>query len=246
MRPEESKTRGRAVRFRSRINWRRNSCRTGTLLGMLGLAMYLAFVSEAKSPAWKNKDWTRWTAQDCLEVLRDSPWGSTIVTGGDNAWNRVGTTGPIADVVSSLIIRQVIVRQHQLGIGYGPEQMKQDALCLSENFDDRLVFRLSGSLVFKTPPDLIVSGKSVHPIEGPKVGAPACVSDWGNDISYPKFVDGKSIFHPGENKLVIKTNLNDQPSPITRGGRYEGQFIPVNSSFEFNTKNMVYKGQSDF
>ena len=124
--------------------------------------------------------------------------------------------------------------------------MKQDAMCLSENFDDRIVFRLSGSLVFKTPPDLTVSGKIVHPLEGPSVGATACVSDWGNDISYPKFVDGKSIFRPGENKLVIHTNANDQPSTIGRGGRYEAQFIPVNSSFEFNTKNMVYKGKPDF
>jgi hypothetical protein len=209
-------------------------------------AVFFALTSTAGSTSWKEKDWTQWTKEDCKQVLSDSPWASAIAIGGDNAQNRVGTFGPVADVVSALVVRQAIVRQHQLGPGYGPEQIQRDAVCLGESFDDQIVFRFSGSLVFRTPPDLIVSGARIHPLEGPKVGATACVSDWGNDIAYPKSVDGKSIFKSSQEKLVIKTDLNTQPSPASRDGRNDSQFIPVNSSFEFNTKSMVYKGKPDF
>jgi hypothetical protein len=179
-------------------------------------------------------------------VLGDSPWASTIAIGGDNSENRVGTFGPVANVVSALVVRQAIVRQHQIGSGYGPQQSQQDAACLTARFDDRIIFRFSGSVVFRTPPDLIVSGSRIHPLQGPAAGATTCISDLGNDISYPKYADGKSIFKSGHEKLAIKTDLNAQPSPASKDGRNDSQFIPVNSSFEFNTKSMVYKGKPDF
>lgn len=218
----------------------------GAIAGIVAFGVVLALTTTARSESWKHKDWTQWTNEDCLQVVRESPWASTIAVGGDNAWNRVGTWGPTADVVSSLVVRQAIVRQHQLGFAYGPEQVKQDSVCLNENFDDRIVIRFSGSPVFKSPPDVVVSGRQVHPLEGPKVGATTCVSDWGNDIAYPKFLDGKAIFQRGQSKFVIKTDLNAQPSPGGGGGRYEGQFIPVDSRFEFDLKNMVYKCKPDF
>lgn len=241
-------------RFRSRINWRRNFCRTGTLFGMLGLAMSLAFVSKAKSPAWKDKDWTQWTKEDIQEILSDSPWASTIAIGDYNAADRVGTWGPTALVVSSLVVRQALARERELGVrwpmpgSYRPEPIEQQyGACLTESFGDRIVLRFSDSGIFiKTPPDLIVSGRKVPPLPGYRANSDTCAIGGPYDVSYPKVMDGKPVFKPGKSKLVINTKLNIQPTQTGRPGRDDSQFIPIDTRFEFNVKNMVYKGKPDF
>jgi hypothetical protein len=221
---------------------------------MTALCAFLALTSTGRSSSWKNKDWTQWTKEDCQQILSDSPWASTIAIRDFNAQNRVGTSGPTALIVSSLVVRQAILRLDQLGpqttfVPGQPQRVdyqQEDAECLSEKFGDRIVVRFSESSIFKTPPNLMVSGRKVPALPGFRANSDTCSIGGPHDVSYPKVVNGKPVFQPDKSKLVIDTKLNIQPTQSERPGRDDSQFIPVDTRFEFSMKNMVYKGKPDF
>ena len=120
-------------------------------LGIFVAAIFLTSSSTARSSPWKDKDWTKWTEQDCKRILTDSPWTSQIIVLFANS----GPDGPEdsrAVVESSLVVRQALSK-------LGPEDT-----CVDEKFDDRIVIHFSEDDLFKTPPDLIVSGRKIPPV----------------------------------------------------------------------------------
>ena len=92
--------------------------------------------------------------------------------------------GPTAFIISSLVVRQALTR-------YG----EKDTACLTESFDDRIIVRFSEQDIFKKPPDLDVSGKKISPLAEHRANSAGC--SFGSDaaeFSYPRFVNGKSVF----------------------------------------------------
>ena len=243
-------------RFHFSVDRRGNLRRTFILLGILILAMSQAFESSATAPPWEAKDWTNWTFQDCQQILTDSPWAVTygvhpVISHDYRPGKDIVTYSPATAIVSSsLVIRQVYLRQQVLIQGKDPhltaertqqgvKQFEQKAAaCLNQNFDDRILITINGASVddFKTPPDMVVSDRKYPPFQimenDPRTNTCTEHILTANTpqitYAYPRVVNGKSIFGPGDKKFSIKT-----PSTWTR-------------DFEFNIQKLIYKGKPDF
>jgi hypothetical protein len=212
------------------------------LLGTLILAMLASFPSAAGNSPWKDKDWKQWTPEECKKILTDSPWAWQIVTGYSYGPDGNTTLGPTAIIASSLVVRQAHARLN-------PSENN----CLNEKFDDRVVVRFSqtdvinGRIVvgfnpsdlFDSPPDLIVSGRKIPPLPDHRQNSAACLIGAGDDISYPRVINGKPVFKPGKNIIEFQTNVKLGPNDRAYPVQYD-------TKFRFNTKNMVYKGKPDF
>jgi hypothetical protein len=178
---------------------------------------------------WLTKDWHDWTPEECHQILTDSPWTSQIILVFAHVGTEPGPLGPRAVIVSSLAVRQA---RASLGID-GPQ-----FTCVSERFDDRVVIRFSEGDLFKSPPDLIVSGRRIPPLAGHRPNSDSCSIGGGSDISYPRVLNGQAVFKSGKNNLEIQTNVGieyDRNNPVE-----------IDTRFRFNTKNMLYKGKPDF
>src|SRR5450755_381838 len=124
-----------------------------TSLAILVIASLAAITSTATNvPVWDAKDWTQWTDADCELILTKSPWVSTSNWNGPNAYEKGGQSQAVAQIVSSLVIRQAAVRQAQLQMDHDhmqPDAKKQfdkdAAACLNQNVGDRIVIGLDAS-----------------------------------------------------------------------------------------------------
>jgi hypothetical protein len=217
------------LQFRSLADHDRNLHRSGVLLAVVIAVIFLAFPSAAgTSSPWKDKDWTQWNFDDCVQILTDSPWASEMVDPYPHGDLEAKWRGPTAFIVSSLAVRQALIR-------YG----EKDGPCLSESFDDRIIVRFSERDIFKKPPDLDVSGKKIPPLTEHRPNSTTCVLGSGAaEFSYPRVVNGKPIFKNGGSSVVINTDM-DLPAIFSPNSQFDPRFT-------FNTKNMVYKGKPDF
>ncbi|MFZ0819337.1 MAG: hypothetical protein WAM91_04660, partial [Candidatus Acidiferrales bacterium] len=73
------------------------------------------FVLSVAAQSWQQKDWKQWTAADCKELLNSSPWVSSGSSHG--SIHR-------AIIISSLVIREAMLRQEELHHNY--EKMSPD------------------------------------------------------------------------------------------------------------------------
>ena len=225
----------------------------GMSVGIVAFSVFVALTSTARSSSWKDKDWTQWTKQDCQEILWYSPWASFIKQVSQPR-DRVSTPVPTprAIVRSSLVVRQVFARLGQMDPHFTfPDMPGQQVVgggdidCINEDFGDRIVVRFfNEDGVFKTPPDLIASGRKIPPLPGHRANSATCAIGGGSDVSYPRMMSGKPVFKPGKNSLVIKTDLDIRPPGI--GPADYWPFAQVDTRFTFDTKDMVYKGRPDF
>jgi hypothetical protein len=197
-------------------------------LGILIAAIFVTSSNAASSAPWKNKDWTRWTPQDCKRILTNSPWTSQIVQVFDHIGPYPGPMGPKAVIVSSLAVRQA---RSVLGLD------GSRYTCVTERFDDRIVIRFSEDDLFTVLPDLIVSGRKIPPLPTHRENSATCPIGGGSDISYPKILNGQAVFKPGKNSLSIQTHVSIPSSDNP---------VEVDTKFRFSTNDMIYKGKPDF
>lgn len=201
------------------------------------VAMFAALTSTATSvPVWDAKDWTQWTAEDCDLILTKSPWVSTASWNGPNAYEKGGQSQSVAQIVSSLIIRQASVRQAQIQVDHDhmdakakEEFDKSAAACLAQNVDDRIVIGMDAdaqSDESKLAGNVEVSKRTIPLTQ---------VTDWISSnpcpfyavvVSIPRTLDGKPAIVPGDKKLEIKG--------------------PTLRHFSFDVQKMIYKGKLDF
>jgi hypothetical protein len=220
----------------SQIGWRNNLRQFFTPLAILVVAAFAAFTSTATNvPPWDAKDWTQWTEQDCELILSNSPWVSTNSSNGPNSYEKGGQSKSVAQIASSLIIRQASVRQAQLQQDRDHMDAKakqqfdeQAAACLNQNVTDRIVIGLDADA--QTGDSVggeVAISKRTYPISQ--------VTDWiaSNPcpfypvvISIPRVTGGNPAIGPGDKKLEIK-------SPSIR-------------HFSFDLQKMTYKGKPDF
>ena len=217
----------------------------GVGLGIISLTVLLAVSVFAES--WENKDWTQWSSQDLYHILEASPWavvGPEVTTSSTKSPGRAydSTYIPTAQMVSSLVVRQALVRQAQLLQHYDkmkPQEKQQfdqmAANCLSLKLDDRIIVRGTGLYApGGSLPDLVVSGRTVHPFPHPQGNAispcPYILGDIeaqantklpADDVIFPRVVDGKPVIQPDDKNFKI-------------------------GDFTFNAQKMIYKGKLDY
>src|SRR5579864_1779501 len=84
-----------------------------TPLAIFFIATLAALTSTATNvPPWDAKDWTQWTDADCELILTKSPWVSTSNSNGPNSYEKGERVQAVAQIVSSLVIRQARSEEH--------------------------------------------------------------------------------------------------------------------------------------
>jgi len=208
-----------------------------TPLAILIVATLATLTSTATTvPVWDAKDWTQWTAEDCDLILTKSPWVSTASWNGPNAYEKGGQSQSVAQIVSSLIIRQASVRQAQIQVDHDhmdaaakKEFDQSAAACLAQNVDDRIVIGMDANAQSD-------ESKLAGNVEISKRTIPLTqVTDWiaSNPcpfyavvVSIPRTLDGKPSITAADKKFEIK-----------------GQTL---RHFSFDVQKMMYKGKLDF
>jgi hypothetical protein len=213
-------------------------------LGLFSLTILVATSMMAAS--WETKDWTQWSSQDCFHILKYSPWAvqGAMVTDTDfkSPGHTVDTTfSPLAQIISSLVIRQAIVRQAQFDQHYDkmkPQEKQQfdqmAATCLGLKLDDRIIVRADGprTTLFMTP-YIVVSGRKILAIQSPQRNAVSpCtfpfvnVSNTNHDLVFPRVADGEPVIQAGDKKMIV--------------------YAPWGNQFQFDLGKMTYKGKLDY
>ena len=201
------------------------------VLGLVSLGALLSI--PARAQAWEKKDWTQWTIQDCKFILLGSPWA---VKGSEEVPNKhIDSSGeivydsflPTAQMSSSLVIRQALVREAQLLQRYDKMSLQKRkafdqkaATCLGNTYDDRFIIQI----VFGTIPGpfrLYVDGRRIEARELRQASISPCRNQSGTSIAFPRVVDGKPVIQPGDKELKV-------------------------GDFTFNIEQMFYKGKLDF
>ena len=208
-----------------------------TPLAVCIIATLAALTSTATNiPPWDAKDWTQWTDADCELILTKSPWVSISSSNGPNSYEKGEHVQAVAQIVSSLVIRQAAVRQAQIQMDHDhmqPDAKKQfdkdAAACLNQDVSERIVIGLDANASngdSNVTGEVFISKRS-YPITQ--------VSDWiaSNPcpfypvvISIPRVTGGNPAIGPADKKLEIKS--------------------PSLHNFSFDPQKMMYKGKPDF
>ncbi len=208
-----------------------------TPLAIFAIATLAAITSTATSvPVWDAKDWTQWTNEDCELILSKSPWVSTVSTNGPGSYEKGEKVQAVAQVVSSLVIRQAAIRQAQIQVDHdhmdakAKQQFDQQATaCLNQDVGDRIVFGIdaNGQTDNSKVGGEVEISKRRYPLTQ--------VSDWiaSNPcpfyavvVSIPRAEGGNPAIGSADKKLQFKS--------------------PGFSNFSFDTQKMIYKGKPDF
>jgi hypothetical protein len=217
----------------------------------VSLGALLAISVTAKS--WQQKDWKQWTFNDCFHILSASPWGTS--GGGTGPYDfYTNSSGPdsgvLVFIVSAHVARQALVREMELSELYrkmdpAARQIadRKAETCLSQTFNDQIVLHvdpgtIDGSIMFAS------DGKRVPriPVDAPFDSVSGwrsitrqCVGELtgfymaGQDIAFPRIVDGKPTIKPGDRTIRIEYGNR---SPVLE--------------FDFRVEKMIYHGKPDY
>src|SRR5579863_6436658 len=117
---------------------------------VVGLAILTAlFGIVAPAEPWDQTDWKQRTTKDVHKILYGSPWVSNCCrewVGGKYADEDAAHLGYSASIVSSLVVRQALVRRMEFDKRYkrldlaGRQEVEHRiAACLDQRFDDQIV-----------------------------------------------------------------------------------------------------------
>ena len=215
--------------------------------------------NSALGQVWEKKQYTEWSKNDCLKILRESPWASTY--GAETSLlNRptapqVGASGalPLVSVTAVFLsakpVRQAMVRAQQLEQGH--EKLSADQ---EKSFEER-----ANRFVNTEFPDAIL-------VQVSHVGAQFFLmgilrylkgqSEEGLKNNLALVVAGKRVLPEqvtispsgAEIQIVYPRRLNGEPivTPATKEIRLELIYPVERVSFTFQIKKMMWKGQITF
>lgn len=204
-------------------------------VGLVILTALLAITAFAES--WEKKDWTQWSSQDCYHILSASPWavvGPILTDYYTKSPGQIGETTytPTAQMATSLVIREGLVRQAQLLQHYHKMTAQQrqafDAkanTCLSKTYDDRFVVHIIGAAI-PGPFRLFVDGRQVPAVTLLPASISPCISRFSTTVAFKRVVDGKPVIQDGAKKIQMMN--------------------PSDYTFTFNAEKMIYKGKLDY
>jgi hypothetical protein len=208
------------------------------LLAVSGVAQ-----TAKKEPSWVAKDWTQWSAWDCENILRYSPWAYYLDPGGRETKptlyaNMQGESSwELVVLQSALPIRQAHLRELQLERHYdrmNPLKKKtfdeEHSKDLVEGDDDRIVVTWSSGINSNAEdpsgqvslPSLPASqmaiklsdGRLVMPIE---INASDHYGDYGVvEYIFPRTIDGRPLYT--ERDKIFMLVLGDILLPYRSGG----------------------------
>jgi hypothetical protein len=257
----------------------RAKARVFALLLLSTLAICLVAARPA-SPAdkpkpWVTKDWTRWTADDCLYVLNGSPWVLQTI-------ENLPSSGPLSDYRMSLVqlrsalpIRQALLRQIQLEKHYDGMSDRE-----KQEFDTKYTAELpgieSGNVV------VVIRNGSVEPPQplkrndphsdvtvGPQIARQAALLANGNFVNpvqtietnyhftqineftnqfeyiFPRAAVGRPLFSSGDSSLII--SLGAPLAVDKKTGKVQAQaFQSSGPNFIFSISDLMYKGKLEY
>ncbi|MEK6279191.1 MAG: hypothetical protein AABN95_02450 [Acidobacteriota bacterium] len=84
-----------------------------------GLITTLLVGPVAGQRIWEKKPYTKWTLSEVMRILSDSPWAQTAIQTTRFSYNVPGQSySATVRLRSALTVRQALVRQKQLAVGY--------------------------------------------------------------------------------------------------------------------------------
>jgi hypothetical protein len=240
------------------------------IVGSLAVA---AFVSHAgiartttKDPSWVAKDWTKWTTQDCIEVLNWSPWVHVERSGSGFADPNVTLN---IQFRSALPIREAFLRQTQLENRYDKMNAKK-----KQAFDQQHAADLAGDdnvLVYISNISHWTAMSSFDNDNAPYADRPANpprefalkLSDgilvmptkitvlkdgeFENECLYifPRTVNGKPVFTASDS--VLESGFGGPLDIDNKTKEAELQsFSHVYPAFTFKISDLMYKGKLEY
>jgi hypothetical protein len=216
-----------------------------------------------KPKPWVAKDWTKWTWEDCIQVLNYSPWAkisdATVV-------GRLGSRYNIAQLRSALPIRQALLRNLQIQKHYdkmddqkkrefdqqnggSPDEQQIDHVAIL--IDNVRVYNGQRNSLGPEPATQIAlqigAGALVLPTETNKVNyPPSQIENDATDVQFeyifPRMVNGKPLCSPDD--LFLGIDLGDPLIVDKKTGHVTQQdFRKVMGGFMFNVSDLMYKGK---
>ena len=239
------------------------------VVGLAILAILFAIISNAQT--WDQKDWKHWTAKDAHQVLYSSPWVSTCCR-NRQAIDDVGADlGFSASIVSSLAVRQALLRRMELDKRYAKMGLagRQDfdqriATCLNQTFDGQIVVSfsfdlthapylrrapvISDSIRLATSDGRNVSGRIVNDSIAKKCG-------WFSKDLNPNpsgFFSDWALYEPNH-ELAFPRFVDGKATiaPDDKEIRIELDYYVSNSAshggeIDFRIDKLIYQGKPDF
>jgi len=223
-----------------------------------------------KPMPWIAKDWTQWTAADCLYVLNGSPWSlqmdPTTVSIQPGEFNSSYT---LVQLRSALPVRQALLRTLQIEKHYDKfdDQKKQEfdqqnSGQLNKNAIDNVVILIDEVNVYNggraltgqsgaTQVALWTSdGTLVMPVQTNKVNYPPTQIQFDAthvqfEYVFPRTVGGKPLYSPSDLSLGI--SLGAPLIEDKKTGKVEQQdFRNSTGGYTLKITDLMYKGKLEY
>jgi hypothetical protein len=245
------------------------------LPALLGLAFCLATFAAPKDELWVKKDWTKWTAMDCDNLMHYSPWVWFDEGGGrESAPTLTASQNPnhsetLVQLRSALPVREALLKQAQMEKHYDRMDASkkqafdlQHAADLADGDGDRIVVYMQRDDWTAAPEQ----GKPYFPIGGGEPLSQAAlllpngkyllptqtkiILKNAAEYVFPRTLNGTPIFAEGDKQIVVVLGLPLQ-SAKTGGVVDPGEFhlglgLTNAGRFTFPISSLMYKGKLEY
>jgi hypothetical protein len=234
------------------------------------LIIFLA-VSVAAQPQ-NQSDWKQWTANDIQRILFKSPWVATYCQEWDTGDTVSATAGYSASIVSSLTVRQALVRRMELDNRYDKldfarrlEVDQRVDACLNKTFDEYIVLSFSDlgnpQIASRDTDKSLASNIYIVTSDGRKISGHVALESVAmtcgafpqdSDLSslrtnpriLPPFGPGKEVAFP---RFVDgKPTVGPEDKSIRVHSGCRSQYPTGHPEIDFNIAKLIYQGKPDF
>jgi hypothetical protein len=199
-------------------------------------------------PSWQGKDWKAWSANECRDVLENSPWVATVKY-YETGWGTM-------QLRSALPVRQALTRQFLIKNGYdhsGIEKRlaldKYAARDLAEDFKDQIVahYEYGVNRIGEEPVQFIpvngydgllftADGRTIKCLAITRLKKNLTYSRESEEFTlvFPRVVAGQPVIKPRQTKFMIAI------------GKSNGSTFIPGEMFDFFLYRMDYKGRVEY
>lgn len=178
----------------------------------------LAIAATAGQPLWETKDWTKWSSDQCQQVLNESPWDSGAAEDDDPGSRLSESKGVFVQLRSALPVRLALARQEVLQSKYNKmnaEERKDFDAKIQSEIDQNFVGTISLHIVtFDSPKSyehkawppvkagcVLPDGTEILSSESASVTTKSGKTDY--DVTLPRVVSGWQLVKRGDKPFYI-------------------------------------------